>query len=213
VECAACVMHLGLRRGSGRFCWGSPRRGAALARRRAGLYGLGCTTATLAGLKGRWGRGGPHRGLKQAGDDAQHGVVGEVGGGRGRSSRMNCCRATPGLRVRRGGPRGHCKGAAGFRAAGAPVAARNWDGGRLPAALLRVDSGASGAGIETGWPRGWSWTRAKLSRQLAVTGARWCGGTAAAQRLGTAEQGERALLGFWGGGGGGMRRCRGCGAI
>ena len=129
VECAVCVMHLGLRRGSGRFCWGSPRRGAALARRRAGLYGLGCTTATLAGLKGRWGRGGPHRGLKQAGDDAQHGVVGEVGGGRGRSSRMNRRRESPGLRERRGGPRGHCKEVEGFRAAGAPVAARNFGSG------------------------------------------------------------------------------------
>jgi len=65
---------------------------------------------------------------------------------------MNRCRAPPGQRVRRGGPRGHCKGAAGFRAAGALVAARNWDGGRLPAALLRVDSGASGAEVEKGWP-------------------------------------------------------------
>ena len=102
---------------------------AALARRRAGLYGLGCTTATLADLKGRLGRGGPHRGLKQAGDDAQHGVVGEVGGGRRRSSRMNRRRESPGLRERRGGPRGHCKGVEGFRAARAPAAARNFGSG------------------------------------------------------------------------------------
>ena len=42
-----------------------------------------------------------------------------------------------------------------------------------------------------GLARGWSWTRAKLLRRLAVTGAWWCGGTAAAPRLGTAGQGER----------------------
>ena len=42
-----------------------------------------------------------------------------------------------------------------------------------------------------GLARGWSWTRAKLLRRLAVTGTWWCGGTAAAPQLGTAGQGER----------------------
>ena len=37
---------------------------------------------------------------------------------------MNRCRAPPGLQERREGPRGRCKGVAGFRAAGAPVAGR-----------------------------------------------------------------------------------------
>ena len=51
------------------------------------------------------------------------------GGGRGRSSRMNRRRESPGLRERRGGPRGHCKGVEGFRAARAPAAARNFGSG------------------------------------------------------------------------------------
>ena len=39
----------------------------------------------------------------------------KIGGGEERSSWMNRCRAPPGLRVRRGGPRGHCKGVEGVQ--------------------------------------------------------------------------------------------------
>ena len=42
---------------------------------------------------------------------------------------MDRRRESPGLRERRGGPRGHCKGVEGFRAARAPVAARNFGSG------------------------------------------------------------------------------------
>ena len=60
--------------------------------------------------------------------------------------------------------------------------------------------------------RGGSWRRGGADALLGR-------GPGAAERLNpggadlcAAEQGERALLGFWGGGGGGMRRRRGCGA-
>ena len=42
---------------------------------------------------------------------------------------MNHRRESPGLRECRGGPRGHCKGVEGFRAARAPAAARNFGSG------------------------------------------------------------------------------------
>ena len=52
--------------------------------------------------------------------------------------------------------------------------------GRLPTAVLRGNSGASGGQVEKGWAWGRSWARAKLPQWFAVAGMWWCGESMAA---------------------------------
>ena len=114
-----------------------------------------------------------------------------------------CGAGSLGLLVRRGGPRGHCKGVTGFRSAYGPTVARNCLGIGSPAAEVQAEI----------WPLQGLCARMECPRDClalrqdcysAWPGLGGCGATRAQwRRARHGGAGQAGVLGFWGGGGDG----------